>query len=107
APAVHEVQLVLRVVVVVEAFVLRRVDDDVHAERRDAQRAPNLAEAGPVAELVDRSERVAHAEATIVIPPRAFCLSMTCTLSRGSSSASATSSRICTASASQNAPSVR
>ena len=37
----------------------------------------------------------------------AFCLSVTCTLSCGSSSASATSSRICTASASQNAPCVR
>ena len=46
-------------------------------------------------------------EATIVIPPRAFCCSATLTRSCGSSSASATSSRIRTASASQNAPSLR
>jgi len=39
--------------------------------------------------------------AVIVIPPRAFCLSVTRTLSGGSSTASATSFRILTASASQ------
>ena len=84
--AVHEVQLVLRVVVVVEALVLRRIDDGVDAERRDAERAAHLAEAEAVAELVDRSERVAHGEtltaqvaAVIVMPPRAFCSSVTCT----------------------------
>ena len=46
-------------------------------------------------------------EATIVIPPRAFCSSVTLTRSEESSSAFATSSRICTASASQKAPSLR
>ncbi len=45
--------------------------------------------------------------AVIEMPPRAFCLSVTRTLSVGSSSASATSSRILTASASQKCPSFR
>ena len=43
----------------------------------------------------------------IVIPPRAFWVSATVTLSAGSSSAAATSSRIFTASASQKTPSFR
>ena len=45
--AVHEVELVLRVVVVQEPFVPGRVDDAVDAERRHAERAPDLAEPGP------------------------------------------------------------
>ena len=45
--------------------------------------------------------------ATIVMPPRDFCCSVTCTLSAGSSSAAATSSRMRTVSASQNWPSLR
>jgi hypothetical protein len=49
----------------------------------------------------------AQVAATIVIPPRAFCRSVTRTFSGGSSSACAASSRMCTASASQNAPSFR
>ena len=43
-------------------------------------------------------------EAVIVIPPRAFWRRVTCTRPRSSWSASATSSRIWTASASQNTP---
>ena len=39
-----------------------------------------------------------------MIPPRGFCRSETCTSPGSSSSAAATSLRICTASASQNAP---
>jgi hypothetical protein len=45
--------------------------------------------------------------AVIVIPPRAFCVSVTCTLSGERSSALATSSRIVTASASQKCSSLR
>ena len=45
-----------------------------------------------------------YADAVIVIPPRAFWRRVTCTRPRSSRSASATSSRICTASASQNTP---
>ncbi len=45
--------------------------------------------------------------AVIVIPPRAFCLSVTRTLSGGRSSTSATSFRILTARASQKCPSFR
>jgi len=52
-----------------------------------------------------RPRRGAYEVAVIVIPPRAFCLSVTRTLS--GSSASATSSRILTASASQKCPSFR
>src|SRR5579871_5442785 len=55
-----EVELVLRVVVVLRAFVVRRIDDRVHAERLDAERPADLAEAVTVAELVEGSERVAH-----------------------------------------------
>ena len=55
-----------------------------------------------------RAARPARYEvAVIVIPPRAFCSSVTRTLSAGSSSAAATSSRIFTVSASQKAPSLR
>ena len=39
AAAVDEVQLVLRVVVVLEALVAGRIDERVHAERRHAERA--------------------------------------------------------------------
>src|SRR5581483_5621419 len=60
ASAVDEVQLVLRVVVVVEAFEMGRVHDPVHAECRHAERASYLAEAGAVAELVEGRERVRH-----------------------------------------------
>ena len=49
----------------------------------------------------------AYDVAVMVIPPRAFCLSVTRTLSLGRSSALATSSRILTARASQKAPSLR
>ena len=49
----------------------------------------------------------AHEVAVIVMPPRAFCFSVTWTLSAGRPSASAVSSRILTVSASQNAPSFR
>src|SRR5205823_3387190 len=45
-----------------------------------------------------------HTDAVIVIPPRGFCRSETRTSAGSSSRALATSSRICTASASQNAP---
>jgi hypothetical protein len=51
--AVHEVELVLRVVVVREALVARRVDGRVDAERLDAERLPDLPEAVAVAELVE------------------------------------------------------
>src|SRR5215472_8153202 len=57
---VHEVELVLDVVIVLEALVSGRHHDRVDAERVDAERPPDLAEAVAVAELVDRSERVAH-----------------------------------------------
>ena len=60
APAVDEVQLVLRVVEVVGALVLGRVDGRVDAERRDAERRADLPEAGAVAELVEGRERVRH-----------------------------------------------
>src|SRR5438094_896394 len=58
--AVDEVELVLGVVVVEEAFLARRVDDRVDAERGHAERVADLAEAGPLAELVDRAEAVRH-----------------------------------------------
>jgi hypothetical protein len=70
----------VRVVVVLGDLV--RVDDHATAE-------PVMSE-GPGQEV-----------AVIEIPPRAFCLSVTFTSSADSSSASATSSRILTASASQ------
>jgi hypothetical protein len=57
---VDEVELVLRVVVVVEAFVVRRVDDRVDAERRDAERTPHLPKTETLTELVDRAKGVAQ-----------------------------------------------
>src|SRR3954467_12976022 len=45
AAAVHEVQLVLLVVVVKEPLEAGRIDDAVDAERRDAERSADLAEA--------------------------------------------------------------
>ena len=48
-----------------------------------------------------------YAVAVIVMPPRAFCVSVTVTAAGPSSSAAATSSLICTARASPNAPSFR
>jgi hypothetical protein len=59
-PRVDEVQLVLRVMEVVEALVSRWVDDRVDAERRHAERSAHLAEAVSLAELVDRAECVSH-----------------------------------------------
>src|ERR671930_541493 len=53
----HEVELVLRVVVVQETVVAGRHHDRVHAEGGHAERASHLAEAVPVAELVDRAKR--------------------------------------------------
>src|SRR5215471_12292206 len=55
-----EVELVLDVVVVLEALEPGRHHDRVDAERVDAERPPDLAEAVALAELVDRTERVAH-----------------------------------------------
>jgi hypothetical protein len=52
---VDEVELVLRVVEVHEALEPGRHHDAVDAERRHAERAPHLAEAVPVAELVERA----------------------------------------------------
>ena len=49
----------------------------------------------------------AQTEAVMTMPPRRFCTSVTSTADPSSSSAAATSSRIRTASASQNAPSLR
>ena len=51
--AVDEVELVLRVVVVVEAVIAGGVDERVDAERRHAERSADLAEAVPLAELVE------------------------------------------------------
>ena len=64
--AVDEVELVLRVVVVQEAVVAGRHHDRVHAEGCHAEGAPHLAEAVPLAQLVDRGERVsAHSRLTM------------------------------------------
>ncbi len=57
---VHEVELVLRVVEVVEALVPRWVHDRVHPERGHPERLAHLAEAVSLAELVDRAEGVSH-----------------------------------------------
>ena len=66
APVMHEVQLVLRVVVVQEAFVARGHHDRVHPERGDAERAAHLAKAVTITELVERPERIAaHSLLTI------------------------------------------
>jgi hypothetical protein len=59
APAVNEVELVLRVVKVVEPLESGREDDSVDAERGDAEGGADFAEAGAVAELVERGEREA------------------------------------------------
>src|SRR3954465_3177756 len=57
--AVHEVQLVLLFVEMLEPFEVRREDDCVDAESRDAERVAHLPEPRAVAELVDRAEGVA------------------------------------------------
>src|SRR5262249_43557954 len=53
---VHEVELVLNVVVVLEPLEPGRHHDRVDAERVDSERAPHLAETVAVAELADRTE---------------------------------------------------
>jgi hypothetical protein len=53
AAAVHEVELVLLVVPVAEAFVAGREDDDVRAERCHAECATHLAKAVAVSEFPD------------------------------------------------------
>ena len=55
---VDEVELVLLVVVMVEALVSGRHDDRVDAEGLDAERLADLAKAVALAELVERPERV-------------------------------------------------
>ncbi len=62
-----------------------------------------VGEEGRIAGIEER----AQVWATIVMPPRAFCSSVTVTRSAPSPSAAATSSRMRTASPSQNAPSLR
>src|SRR5262249_35717409 len=62
ATFVHEVELVLGVVVVLRTLVVSRIDDGVDAERLHAERLPGCDEAVAVAELVERSEGVAHDE---------------------------------------------
>jgi hypothetical protein len=57
---VDEVELVLTLVVVVDALLPRRVDDRVDAERGHAERLPDLPEAVAAPHLVDVAERVAH-----------------------------------------------
>ena len=57
-----EVQLVLLVVVVVRALVAGREDECVDAECRHAERLANLAEAVALAELIERTDLVAHAQ---------------------------------------------
>jgi hypothetical protein len=57
---VHEVELVLRVVVVRGADVVRRVDDAVDAEGVHSERRADLAKAGALAEIVERTDLVAH-----------------------------------------------
>src|SRR5262249_3687315 len=57
---VDEVELVLLVVIVLEALESGREHDRVDAEGTDAERAPYLSEAVALAELVERPERVAH-----------------------------------------------
>ena len=78
-----------------------------HAARarvRPPRRDPPVRAAAPARRLgVGR----AQTEAVITMPPRRFCTSVTSTADASSSSAVATSSRIWTASASQNAPSLR
>jgi hypothetical protein len=57
---VDEVELVLDVVVMVEAVVAGRIHDCVDTESCDAERHTDLAKAVALSELVDRSERVSH-----------------------------------------------
>src|SRR5205085_4613155 len=71
--AVDEVQLVLPLVVVVEAFEAWRHDDHVRPECGDAERAPHLAETEAVPELVDRAERVAHGMTLVQQRRRDLC----------------------------------
>ena len=59
-PLVDEVELVLRVVVVADAGVARRVDDAVDAECAHTEWLPDLAKSGAFSELVERTERVRH-----------------------------------------------
>ncbi len=64
-PAVDEVQLVLLVVVVVDADRARWVGENVDAERSHAQTLPHLPKPVVVAKLVEGRERVSHgADAT-------------------------------------------
>ena len=66
AAAMHEVELVLIVVPMMETREPGRHDDRVHAERRHAERTPHLPEAVVVAELLQGGERVpAHSLRTI------------------------------------------
>src|SRR5262249_41193956 len=51
-PAMDEVELVLRVVVVLEALVPGRIDERIHAERGHSEGRPHLPEAIAVTELV-------------------------------------------------------
>jgi hypothetical protein len=57
--AVHEVELLLLLVEVAAGLEARRDLDRVYAERRDPERAADLAKAGPVGERVDVRHRVA------------------------------------------------
>src|SRR5262249_41065294 len=57
---VEEVEPARRAVVVPETLDPGRHRDRVDAERADAERPPDLPEAVALAELVDRTERVAH-----------------------------------------------
>src|SRR5204862_5211524 len=72
---VDEIELVLEVVVVLEALEPGGHHDRVDPERLDAERPPHLAEAVAIAKLVDRTERVAHGRKSTPrrerrIPPR-------------------------------------
>ena len=58
--AVDEVELVLRVVVVLGPVVVGREDDRVDAEGGDAERRANLAKAVALAERIERTDLVAH-----------------------------------------------
>jgi hypothetical protein len=57
---VDEVQLVLLVVVVVDAGGARRDYDEIRAERLHAQRLAHFAEAVAVAKFLERAERIGH-----------------------------------------------
>src|SRR5881392_2145667 len=90
----------------------------LHGRRERSQSAATAAplahpDVDPSAAPLDRLARPLRGDdlhqevAVIVMPPRAFCVSGTRTPSASSPSASATSSRILTASASQKTPSLR